>query len=110
MGDRRLLAIDDEKGLLAIVQDIGQNAGYEVVATSDASYFLQQAREWHPTLVLMDLQMPDVDGVELLRAMSADKLNAPIVLMSGAGNTTVLFLSTAISTRLCRLRSCNANG
>jgi EAL domain-containing protein (putative c-di-GMP-specific phosphodiesterase class I) len=83
VGDRRLLAIDDEKGLLAIVQDIGQNAGYEVVATSDASYFLQQAREWHPTLVLMDLQMPDVDGVELLRAMSADKLNAPIVLMSG---------------------------
>jgi EAL domain-containing protein (putative c-di-GMP-specific phosphodiesterase class I) len=65
------------------VQDIGQNAGYEVVTTSDASYFLQQAREWHPTLVLMDLQMPDVDGVELLRAMSADKLNAPIVLMSG---------------------------
>ena len=83
MGNRRLLAIDDEKGLLAIVQDIGQNAGYEVVATSDASYFLQQARDWHPTLVLMDLQMPDVDGVELLRAMSADKLNAPIVLMSG---------------------------
>jgi EAL domain-containing protein (putative c-di-GMP-specific phosphodiesterase class I) len=83
VGNRRLLAIDDEKGLLAIVQDIGQNAGYEVVATSDASYFLQQAREWHPTLVLMDLQMPDVDGVELLRAMSADKLNAPIVLMSG---------------------------
>jgi EAL domain-containing protein (putative c-di-GMP-specific phosphodiesterase class I) len=83
VGNRRLLAIDDEKGLLAIVQDIGQNAGYEVVATSDASYFLQQARDWHPTLVLMDLQMPDVDGVELLRAMSADKLNAPIVLMSG---------------------------
>jgi EAL domain-containing protein (putative c-di-GMP-specific phosphodiesterase class I) len=83
VGDRRLLAIDDEKGLLAIVQDIAQNAGYEVVATSDATFFLQQAREWHPTLVLMDLQMPDVDGVELLRAMSVDKLSAPIVLMSG---------------------------
>jgi EAL domain-containing protein (putative c-di-GMP-specific phosphodiesterase class I) len=83
VADRRLLAIDDEKGLLAIVQDIGQNAGYEVVATSDATYFLQQTREWHPTLVLMDLQMPDVDGVELLRAMAVEKLLAPIVLMSG---------------------------
>jgi EAL domain-containing protein (putative c-di-GMP-specific phosphodiesterase class I) len=83
VGERRLLAIDDEKGLLAIVQDIGQNAGYEVVATSDATYFLQQTREWHPTLVLMDLQMPDVDGVELLRAMATEKLGAPIVLMSG---------------------------
>jgi EAL domain-containing protein (putative c-di-GMP-specific phosphodiesterase class I) len=83
VGDRRLLAIDDEKGLLAIVEDIGRTAGYDVVATSDATFFLQQTREWHPTLVLMDLQMPDVDGVELLRAMAAEKLDAPIVLMSG---------------------------
>jgi EAL domain-containing protein (putative c-di-GMP-specific phosphodiesterase class I)/CheY-like chemotaxis protein len=83
VADRRLLAIDDEKGLLAIVQEVGRNAGYDVVATSDANFFLQQTREWHPTLVLMDLQMPDVDGVELLRAMAAEKLDAPIVLMSG---------------------------
>ena len=33
-----------------------------------------------------------------------------MVLISGAGNTTVVFLSTPISTRLCRLRSCSANG
>jgi EAL domain-containing protein (putative c-di-GMP-specific phosphodiesterase class I)/ActR/RegA family two-component response regulator len=83
VSDRRLLAIDDEKGLLAIVRDIGENAGYDVVATSDANFFLQQTREWQPTLVLMDLQMPEVDGVELLRAMAAEGLSAPIVLMSG---------------------------
>jgi EAL domain-containing protein (putative c-di-GMP-specific phosphodiesterase class I) len=81
--DRRLLAIDDEKGLLAVVEAIGKDAGYEVVTTSDPNFFLQQTRVWHPTLVLMDLQMPDVDGVELLRAMAAEKLTAPIVLMSG---------------------------
>ncbi len=83
MGDRRLLAIDDEKGLLAVVQEIAQTAGYEVVTTTDADFFLQQTRDWHPTLVLMDLQMPDVDGVELLRTMAAEDLKAPIILMSG---------------------------
>jgi EAL domain-containing protein (putative c-di-GMP-specific phosphodiesterase class I) len=80
---RRLLAIDDEQGLLDVVQEIALNTGYDVVCTSDPAYFLQLTREWQPTLVLMDLQMPDVDGVELLRAMAADKLRAPIVLMSG---------------------------
>jgi EAL domain-containing protein (putative c-di-GMP-specific phosphodiesterase class I)/ActR/RegA family two-component response regulator len=83
VGDRRLLAIDDEKGLLAVVQEIAQTAGYEVVTTTDPDFFLQQTRDWHPTLVLMDLQMPDVDGVELLRAMAAEQLKAPIILMSG---------------------------
>jgi EAL domain-containing protein (putative c-di-GMP-specific phosphodiesterase class I)/ActR/RegA family two-component response regulator len=83
VGDRRLLAIDDEKGLLAVVQEIAQTAGYEVVTTTDPDFFLQQTRDWHPTLVLMDLQMPDVDGVELLRAMAAEDLKAPIILMSG---------------------------
>jgi EAL domain-containing protein (putative c-di-GMP-specific phosphodiesterase class I)/ActR/RegA family two-component response regulator len=83
VGDRRLLAIDDEKGLLAVVQEIAQTAGYDVVTTTDPDFFLQQTRDWHPTLVLMDLQMPDVDGVELLRAMAAEDLRAPIILMSG---------------------------
>lgn len=86
VGDRRLLAIDDEKGLLAVVQEAGREAGYEVIATSDPAFFLERLREWDPTLVLMDLQMPDVDGVELLRAMAAEKLTAPIVLMSGVGD------------------------
>jgi len=80
---RRLLAIDDEQGLLAIVREVGSTAGYEVVATSDAHFFLAQLRDWQPTLVFMDLQMPDVDGVELLRRMSSEQLDAPIVLMSG---------------------------
>ena len=83
MGDRRLLAIDDEKGLLAVLQQIGEDAGYDVVVTSDPEAFLRHTREWEPTLVLMDLQMPDVDGVELLRALAADEVQAPIVLMSG---------------------------
>lgn len=83
MTDRRLLAIDDEKGLLAVLQQVGQDAGYDVVTTSDPEFFLKQTREWHPTLVLMDLQMPDVDGVELMRKLASENLKAPIMLMSG---------------------------
>jgi EAL domain-containing protein (putative c-di-GMP-specific phosphodiesterase class I)/CheY-like chemotaxis protein len=83
VSERRLLAIDDEQGLLAVVREVATSAGYEVVVTSDAAYFLQQTRQWQPTLVLMDLQMPDVDGVELMRQMASERLEAPIVLMSG---------------------------
>lgn len=81
--ERRLLAIDDEDGLLAVVRAVAADTGYDVVTTSDASVFLETTRAWQPTLILMDLQMPDVDGVELLRRLAAEGVAAPIVLMSG---------------------------
>jgi len=79
----RLLAIDDEEGLLAILRDVGASVGYDVETTTDAAAFLQRARERPPALILMDLQMPDVDGVELLRRLAAEGVTVPIVLMSG---------------------------
>jgi EAL domain-containing protein (putative c-di-GMP-specific phosphodiesterase class I)/ActR/RegA family two-component response regulator len=83
LDNRRLLAIDDEDGLLAVVRAVGADAGYDVVTTTDAGVFIEKTREWQPTLVFMDLQMPDVDGVELLRRLAANNVSAPIVLMSG---------------------------
>jgi EAL domain-containing protein (putative c-di-GMP-specific phosphodiesterase class I) len=81
--ERRLLAIDDEAGLLAVVRAVAGDAGYDVVTTTDAQEFLEKTRAWQPTLVFMDLQMPDVDGVELLRRLADERIAAPIVLMSG---------------------------
>jgi EAL domain-containing protein (putative c-di-GMP-specific phosphodiesterase class I)/ActR/RegA family two-component response regulator len=81
--ERRLLAIDDEKGLLAILRDAGTSVGYEVETTTSPEYFLRKTREWLPTLIIMDLQMPEIDGVELLRHLASERITAPIVLMSG---------------------------
>jgi EAL domain-containing protein (putative c-di-GMP-specific phosphodiesterase class I)/ActR/RegA family two-component response regulator len=80
---RRLLAIDDEKGLLSILRDAGTSVGFDVETTTSAEYFLRMTREWLPTLIIMDLQMPEIDGVELLRRMASEGVKAPIVLMSG---------------------------
>jgi CheY-like chemotaxis protein len=80
---RRLLAIDDEKSLLAILHEAGTRVGYEVETTTSPEYFLTKTREWRPTLIIMDLQMPEVDGVELLRRLAAERVSVPIVLMSG---------------------------
>jgi EAL domain-containing protein (putative c-di-GMP-specific phosphodiesterase class I)/ActR/RegA family two-component response regulator len=82
-GAGRLLAIDDEEGVLACVREIGMIAGYEVEVTTSPSSFLRLVREWRPTLIFLDLQMPDSDGVELLHVIAAYKFEAPIVLMSG---------------------------
>lgn len=81
--ERRLLAIDDEPGLLAVLRDAAEYNDYAVVTTSDAGEFLARAVGWDPTLIVMDLQMPEIDGVELLRRLADAGVRAPIVLMSG---------------------------
>jgi CheY-like chemotaxis protein len=79
----RLLVIDDEESLLPCVREVGEMAGYEVETSTNATSFLRFVREWQPTLIFLDLQMPDVDGVELLHSLAAYKFDGPIVLMSG---------------------------
>lgn len=79
----RLLAIDDEAGMLTVLRAAGESAGYEVFATSDPQAFLRYALEWSPTLVLIDLQMPESDGVEILRRLASHDFCGAITIMSG---------------------------
>jgi EAL domain-containing protein (putative c-di-GMP-specific phosphodiesterase class I) len=81
--NHRLLVIDDEKGILSVLRDLGKRAGYEVFATDDPEVFLARTLQWSPSFILMDLQMPQIDGVELLRRLAFEKVSAPIALMSG---------------------------
>ena len=87
-GDR-LLVIDDEPGLGQAIGRIAEASGFEVVVTEDPAVFVNTARLWQPTAIMLDLKMPGTDGIQLLRALAADKSAAHIVLTSGA-DTKVL--------------------
>jgi EAL domain-containing protein (putative c-di-GMP-specific phosphodiesterase class I) len=82
-GDR-LLVVDDEPAFGAIVKRVAQSCGFEVVVTETAGAFINAARLWHPTVIMLDLRLPGSDGIELLRSLAADKCEAHIVLSSGA--------------------------
>ena len=82
-GDR-LLVIDDEPSLGQIVKKVGEASGFEVVVTRDPSAFMHAARQWHPTVIMLDLKMPGTDGVQLLRSLAADNCPANVVLTSGS--------------------------
>jgi EAL domain-containing protein (putative c-di-GMP-specific phosphodiesterase class I) len=82
-GDR-LLVIDDEPSLGQIVKRVGESSGFEVVVTRDPSAFMHAARQWHPSVIMMDLVMPGTDGIQLLRSLAADNCPAKVVLTSGS--------------------------
>jgi EAL domain-containing protein (putative c-di-GMP-specific phosphodiesterase class I)/CheY-like chemotaxis protein len=81
--DNFLVAIDDEPELLAIVTRAAEELGFRVAATTDPEIFKAMIRGGNPAVVMMDLQMPDCDGIELLRFLSTQRCRAQIVLVSG---------------------------
>jgi EAL domain-containing protein (putative c-di-GMP-specific phosphodiesterase class I) len=82
-GDR-LLVVDDEPSIGRLVKRVAESVGFEVVATEDPVVFAKTARQWHPSVIMLDLSIPGTDGIQLLRGLAADKCAAQIVLISGA--------------------------
>jgi EAL domain-containing protein (putative c-di-GMP-specific phosphodiesterase class I) len=79
----RLLVVDDEPGVVDFIAAAARRFDYAVASTGSAAEFLTLVETFRPTLILMDLHLPDSDGVELLRLLVARGCKDPILLMSG---------------------------
>lgn len=82
----RILIVDDEVDVTGIFSLLLDMHGYEVICATNGQEGLASVHEAPPDLVLTDLMMPLMDGLEMSRALRADPATAgiPIILMSGA--------------------------
>lgn len=82
----KVLALDDEPGICHLVEKVLSGAGKEAKAVTDVSSFRRLLSEWKPTHLVIDLVMPNVDGVELMRELGEKRVGARVVIMTGAGD------------------------
>jgi DNA-binding NtrC family response regulator len=78
-----LLVVDDEQGILDVVSRFARRAGYDVVACSGGREAIAQMRMHRADLVMVDLRMPDVGGLDVLRAIRDADPHCQAVLMTG---------------------------
>ena len=83
MRQLRLLVIDDEPALADFVAQVAADCGFEPILTSDDAAFREAVRTERPDIVALDLGMPGMDGVELLRFLAAENSRAPVLIISG---------------------------
>jgi DNA-binding response OmpR family regulator len=83
MVDKRLLVIDDEPGFGAFVRQVAEGEGFAVCVTTRADEFKEALATFAPTLVLLDVVMPDVEGFELLQYLADANWVGPVVVISG---------------------------
>jgi two-component system, NtrC family, nitrogen regulation response regulator NtrX len=98
MSTGRILVVDDEADIRSLLEEILSEEGYEVMAAADAAQARKQRAAVSPDLVLLDIWMPDVDGISLLREWSAsDKVKpCPVVMMSGHGTVETAVEATRL--------------
>ena len=83
MGANRLLIMDDEPEVRAFLAGVGRDLGFEVSEVGDPNQLLGEIRRSSPTVIILDLQMPNHDGIEVLRSLSDAHSSAKVLLTSG---------------------------
>src|ERR687891_119412 len=83
----RVLVVDDERVVTEVVERYLQREGYEVSLASDGAEALRLAQEWAPDLVVLDLMLPTIDGLEVCRQLRRDS-PTPIIMLTARGEET----------------------
>ena len=93
----QILVVDDEVGIRELLSDILADEGHQVLLAESAGE-ARRLREYHrPDLVLLDIWMPDTDGISLLKEWAASgQLGMPVVMMSGHGTIETAVEATRI--------------
>ena len=79
----RLLVVDDQPDILDFVGQVAEALGFEVRLANNATEFRAALGDFRPTVMILDLQMPQTDGVELIRELGRTGTSAAILISSG---------------------------
>ena len=83
MASKRVLIIDDEEGMRSVLGDLFQDMGYAPTIAEDGNKGLKAALDGSFELVMLDLSLPGLDGLGVLRALKEEKQDVPVVMMTG---------------------------
>jgi UDP-3-O-acyl N-acetylglucosamine deacetylase len=83
---KTILIVDDEDNVRESVREVLTDEGYHVIDTADGAHVPVLIEREKPGLVLLDIWMPEIDGIELLKEIKRQEPNMRVVMMSGHGN------------------------
>jgi DNA-binding response OmpR family regulator len=81
--EKRLLIIDDDPRICDFARQVAEGSGFEVATASTHEDFLRAYEALNPTVILLDLVMPNVDGIGVLQILADRQCRAKVLIMSG---------------------------
>ncbi len=94
-GDVSILIIDDDKNIAKILRDIARNGGHKCLVAGDGRSGILLAKEYYPSGILLDVGLPDIDGLQVLEQLkySLETRHIPVQVISGYDNEQGEFMA-----------------
>ena len=83
MTTNKALVVDDDDGIRTLVSFMLEDLGFQVTTASDGIAGIKKYDEAHPDLVISDMTMPDMEGIEFLKALREKNRSVQVIMMSG---------------------------
>lgn len=83
MTERRLLIVDDEPDFGDFVRQVAEGSGYEVTVTTGGKEFMEVYDDVDPTVVVLDMVMPEIEGTELVQWLAARRCDGKVIIITG---------------------------
>ncbi len=100
MADKNILLVDDAAFMRMMLKDILVKNGYNVIGEAEnGAKALEKYKELKPSLVIMDITMPEMDGIQAAKAIKADDSNALIIMCSAMGQQAMVIESIQAGAR-----------
>ncbi|BBO00196.1 response regulator [Sporolactobacillus terrae] len=77
-----IMVVDDQPGIRMLLHEVFEKQGYQVLTAESGNKALKLLREAHPQLVLLDINMPKMNGLELMDAMKSVKSDVKVMIMT----------------------------
>ncbi|MBD8004600.1 response regulator transcription factor [Bacillus norwichensis] len=82
----RILVVEDEPSIATLLQYNLEKAGFSVLTASDGTEGLKKAMEERPDLMILDLMLPGMDGMDVCKTLRQEKVNTPILMLTARGD------------------------
>jgi two-component system OmpR family response regulator len=83
----RVLVVDDEPSIVDVISMALRHSGFSVEAAQTGGEALSRARAWRPHVMVLDVMLPDMEGFEVARQLSAERAEVPILFLSARDTT-----------------------
>ncbi len=94
----KILIVDDEKDIRTLMEEIFTDEGYQVTTAANGQQAINAWNEQHPDIMFLDIWMPDIDGITLLKSMLEKQVigNSCVIMMSGHGTIETAIKATKL--------------